>query len=97
MPDRVRARVIVAGVVQGVFFRASTQDTAVSLGLDGWVRNLPDGRVEAVFEGERSSVDAAIAWVHQGPPRAIVESVEVFGEVPSGLLGFRVTSAPKGL
>jgi acylphosphatase len=90
MPDIVRTRVIVGGVVQGVYFRSATRDMAAGLGLDGWVRNLPDGRVEAVFEGEQATVDAAVVWVRHGPPRAAVESVERFDEPPGGLLGFRI-------
>ena len=90
MPEKVRARVIVGGVVQGVYFRSTTRDMAAGLGLDGWVRNLPDGRVEAVFEGDRESVDKAVVWVHHGPPRAAVQGIERFDEEPSGLLGFRV-------
>ncbi len=90
MAERVRSRVIVGGVVQGVYFRASTQRMASGLGVDGWVRNLPDGRVEAVFEGSPEDVDKAVAWTRTGPPHAVVESVEVFAEDPSGLLGFRV-------
>jgi acylphosphatase len=90
MPDKVRVRVIVGGLVQGIFFRSSTHQMAAGLGLDGWVRNLPDGRVEAVFEGDRESVDQALAWIAHGPPRAVVDSVERFNEAPSGLLGFRV-------
>ncbi len=90
MAEKVRVRVIVGGLVQGVFFRASTERAAAEIGVDGWVRNLPDGRVEAVFEGERDDVDKAVAWVRHGPPRAEVESVETFDEEPSGLLGFRV-------
>lgn len=72
----VRAHLIISGVVQGVFYRASTKDTAVRLGLKGWVRNLPDGKVEAVFEGPREDVDRAVAWCRQGPPGAYVESVK---------------------
>jgi acylphosphatase len=90
MSEKVRVRVIVGGVVQGVYFRSSTRDMAAGLGLDGWVRNLRDGRVEAVFEGDRDSVDKAVAWVRHGPPRAVVQAVEKFEEEPSGLLGFRV-------
>jgi acylphosphatase len=90
VPDKVRVRTIAGGVVQGVFFRASTRDMAAGLGLDGWVRNLPDGRVEAVFEGDSETVDKAVAWMRQGPPRAKVETLESFDEEPCGLLGFRV-------
>jgi acylphosphatase len=74
---RVRAQVTVGGRVQGVWFRASTQDMARSLGLTGYVRNLPDGRVEAVFEGPEAKVKSAIAWCRHGPPGARVSSVDV--------------------
>jgi acylphosphatase len=74
---RRRALVRVEGRVQGVFYRQSTVETAQRLGLCGWVRNLPDGSVEALFEGERSRVEAALAWCRQGPPRASVEGIAV--------------------
>jgi acylphosphatase len=86
----VRKRVVVDGVVQGVFFRAATQREAATLGVKGWVRNLPDGRVEAVFEGEQGAVDSAVAWSRTGPERAVVTSVEVTEEEPEGLSGFGV-------
>ena len=90
MLERVRVRVIVGGVVQGVFFRSATREMAAGLSLDGWVRNLADGRVETVFEGEPETVERALTWIRHGPPRAVVETVEEFDEDPSGLLGFRV-------
>lgn len=74
---RVRARVRVTGRVQGVCYRQSTVEMAGPLGLSGWVRNLPDGSVEALFEGDRASVAEAIAWCRQGPPRAAVDDVTV--------------------
>ena len=73
----VRARLIIRGRVQGVFFRASLKQQAEALGIDGWVRNLDDGSVEASLEGLRSSVDAVIAWARVGPPGAAVESVQI--------------------
>ncbi len=73
----MRARVRVEGFVQGVFFRDSTRQRARELGLTGWVRNLPDGCVEAVFEGEEPAVEAAVAFVREGPPHAQVRHVEV--------------------
>ena len=73
----VRARVLVSGRVQGVWFRESTREHACSLGLTGWVQNLRDGRVEALFEGERSAVEAALDFVRQGPPLARVSDAEV--------------------
>jgi acylphosphatase len=62
--------------VQGVFFRDSTRQTAERLGLRGWVRNLPDGRVEAVFQGERAACEKALDYVRKGPPSARVEEVD---------------------
>lgn len=76
----VRAHVIISGKVQGVFFRAHTKSIADRLGVKGWVRNLPDGRVEAVFEGERDSVEEVIEWCWRGPPAARVTNVEVSWE-----------------
>ena len=87
---RTRSRVIVDGVVQGVFFRDATYARARELGVDGWVRNLPDGRVEAVFEGEPEVVASAVAWVRHGPSRAIVTALEEFAEQPEGLGGFEI-------
>jgi acylphosphatase len=84
----VRRHVWVSGVVQGVFFRASAMQAARDLGVHGWVRNLPDGRVEAVFEGAPDAVDAAVAWCRHGPDRAVVDRVEVVEEEPQGLQGF---------
>ncbi len=86
----VRARVLVSGRVQGVWFRASTADTSRQLGLAGWVRNLPDGRVEAVFEGPGPAVEAAIAWCGKGPPAARVVGCAVSWEEPRGEEGFAV-------
>lgn len=88
MAERVSMRMRVRGVVQGVFFRASTAQTARDLGLAGWVRNLPDGSVEAVFEGAPDAVDRALAWCRIGPPHAVVESVETVEEPVGGLSGF---------
>jgi acylphosphatase len=65
----------ISGRVQGVFFRAETQRAAMSFNLTGWVRNMADGRVEAVFEGEDTSVDKMLAWCHVGPPAARVQEV----------------------
>jgi acylphosphatase len=88
--DRVRRRVRVHGRVQGVWFRGATQARARALGLAGWVRNRPDGSVEAVFEGGRDGVEAALAFCRTGPPAARVEGVEVVEEPPEGLRGFDV-------
>ncbi len=89
--DLVRAHVFVSGKVQGVGYRASTWDTAQLLKLKGWVRNLRDGRVEAVFEGPRSTVEEMLRWCHQGPPAAVVREVAVDYEPAEGLRGFEVT------
>lgn len=86
----VRVRVVVDGVVQGVFFRDSTRRTADAAHLAGWVRNLPDGRVEAAFEGEPDAVAQAVRWMRVGPPRAVVTSLEETAEQPEGLVGFEV-------
>jgi len=80
----------VSGIVQGVWFRASTREEALANGLSGWVRNLPSGAVEAVFEGGADAVAAMVSWSRTGPPHAIVEHVEIFEEVPEGLVGFSV-------
>ncbi len=79
-----RAHVFISGRVQGVFFRACTRDEARHLGLNGWVRNLADGRVEAVFEGEEQQVRQMIAWCHAGPAYALVRKVEVIPEEYTG-------------
>jgi acylphosphatase len=78
---RRRARVVVSGRVQGVWFRESTRRRAEELGVGGWVRNLPDGRVEACFEGAPAAVEAAVAFVRRGPPLARVDEASVEEEV----------------
>jgi acylphosphatase len=88
--DRIRRRVVVHGRVQGVFFRGSTQDEARRGGIDGWVRNRPDGAVEAVFEGEAAAVEELVAYCRRGPSWAQVTRVDVIEEVPEGEQGFRV-------
>ena len=80
----VRAHVFVSGRVQGVLFRESTRREAEARQVRGWVRNLPDGRVEAVFEGQASDVQQMVAWCHHGPPRARVEQVDVKYEPATG-------------
>jgi acylphosphatase len=79
-----RARVIVHGRVQGVFFRAEASSRARSLGLAGWVRNLPDGSVEAVFEGAQELVESMVRWCEHGPAGADVASLHVEWEQPVG-------------
>ena len=73
----IRVRAVVSGLVQGVWYRQSCRREAERLGVTGWVRNRPDGRVELEAEGTRSAVDALLAWAHDGPPHALVESVDV--------------------
>lgn len=90
MSDRTRAHVFVSGRVQGVFYRASTRDAARERGVDGWVLNREDGRVEAVFEGPEAAVEELIDWCHTGSPAANVENVDVEFESPRGLDGFEV-------
>jgi acylphosphatase len=86
-----RVRVLVSGRVQGVFFRQTCARLARDAGLGGSVRNLDDGRVEAVFEGEDAAVDRLVAWCREGPSRARVDAVEVTSEAPLGEAIFRVT------
>lgn len=86
----MRRRVLVGGRVQGVWFRDSCRDLAEQRRVAGWVRNLPDLRVEAAFEGPPEAVEALVAWCHQGPARAQVHTVEVFEETPQGNRDFTV-------
>lgn len=86
----IRKRVIVHGRVQGVFFRDSTRRMAESRGVAGWVRNNPDGSVEAVFEGPDDAVEAMARFAREGPRGAMVERVDVGDEEPEGLTGFRI-------
>jgi acylphosphatase len=88
--SRSRAHVWVTGRVQGVFFRESARGEAERRGVHGWVRNLSDGRVEAVFEGPQEAVAALVAWCRRGPPDAEVESLDERAEPPEGEAGFRV-------
>ena len=86
----VRRHLIAHGRVQGVFFRDSTRRLAQSRGVAGWARNLPDGTVEAVFEGTPDAVEAMLEAVRRGPGRAEVARVDVTEEEPEGLEGFHV-------
>jgi len=88
--SRTRAHVFVSGRVQGVYFRATTRDTAREAGVDGWVRNLPDERVEAVFEGPEDAVESMVDFCHDGSSAATVEDVAVEREEPEGIEGFSV-------
>jgi acylphosphatase len=87
---RTRAHVFVSGRVQGVYYRATTRERAQDQGVDGWVRNLDDGRVEAVFEGTEDDVEAMVEFCHEGSERANVTDVEVEFEEPEGISGFEV-------
>jgi len=84
MENKARAHAIISGRVQGVFFRMETKRAADGLGVFGWVKNQPDGTVEAVFEGDRDRVDAIVDWCREGPPGADVADVTVSWEDYTG-------------
>jgi acylphosphatase len=87
-----RMRVFISGRVQGVFFRAYTRETAMSLNLTGWVRNLYDGSVEAVFEGDDTNVQSMLEWCKKGPPHSVVRHVDASEEPYTGeFRDFRIT------
>ena len=86
----VRYRIVVSGRVQGVFYRASCRQMAQEHGVSGWVRNRPDGTVEAVFEGAPDDVGRLVEWSRRGPRAAEVADVQVVPEPPEGLSGFQV-------
>lgn len=88
--DRVRYWVRVSGRVQGVWYRESCRRQAQAMGVAGWVRNNPDGTVEAAVEGESSSVAHVLEWMRSGPPRAVVTDVKTQQEPPKGEHGFTV-------
>ena len=90
----IRVRVVVSGTVQGVSFRDGCRRQAAAHQVNGWVRNLPDGSVEAVFEGSPDAVEAMLDWTRHGPPMASVTRVDVYKEAPApeGLNGFTVRS-----
>lgn len=87
MKNKVRAHVIVSGRVQGVCFRMETQRAAKKFGVSGWVRNLIDGTVEAVFEGDKKQVDEAIEWCRKGPSLSVVSNLEMDWESYIGEFG----------
>jgi len=87
----VRYRVLITGQVQGVNFRAACRRMALHHGVRGWVRNLPDGRVEAAFEGSADDVRQLLAWTRRGPQSAVVADVAVQAEQPEGLNTFSIT------
>lgn len=86
----IRRRVVVHGRVQGVFFRDTTRRMAESRGVAGWVRNRPDGTVEAAFEGDPDAVESMVRFCREGPGGAEVERVEVADEAPVGETAFRI-------
>lgn len=88
--DVIRRRARVHGRVQGVFFRDSTRERARAHGVAGWARNMPDGSVEAVLEGEPEAVQRVVRFLRAGPPHARVERVELDEETPEGLRGFSI-------
>lgn len=90
MQGKTRAHVFVSGIVQGVGYRFATVEQANQLGVSGWVRNLLDDRVEAVFEGTPAAVEEMIRWCHEGPPDAVVKNVMVEYEEPEGIQGFQI-------
>lgn len=90
---KVRAKVVISGKVQGVWFRQSTKDEADKLGVMGWCRNCPDGSVEAVFQGEKEAVQSIIDWCHEGPKMARVNQVNVeWQKAEDDLDGFKIRS-----
>jgi acylphosphatase len=90
--DKVQARVRIEGLVQGVNYRYATRQKAQELGVNGWVRNLADGSVECLMEGERDKVEALIRWCHQGPPGGRVKKVTPHWEEYRGdMQGFSIT------
>ena len=86
----IRYRVLISGRVQGVFFRDTCRRVALEHGVSGWVRNLPDGRVEAVFEGAADGVRRLVDWARRGPRAAVVVDVAVEAEQPEGLSAFLI-------
>jgi acylphosphatase len=92
LPKQTRAHAFISGKVQGVGYRYSTMNAAKKLGLSGWVRNLPDSRVEAVFEGTQEVVEEMIRWCHQGSDAAVVKNVQVEYSQAEGLQEFEIIS-----
>lgn len=87
----IRAHIFVSGRVQGVFFRQKTRQQAERLGVKGWIRNLPDGKVEGIFEGEEKAVETLVEYCKHGPSRAIVENVELkFEQYRNEFFDFKV-------
>lgn len=86
----IHTHVLISGKVQGVGYRYFTKRKASQLNISGWVQNLPDGRVEAIFEGDREIVEKMINWCHEGSPSAVVQDVSVEYSELEGLQGFEV-------
>lgn len=84
MASIVRRRIVISGLVQGVAFRYYTRARARQAGVAGWVRNLPDGRVEALIEGDPAAVEDVIGWCRKGPPASRIDQVKVFDEPATG-------------
>lgn len=87
---KVRRRVVVHGLVQGVFFRDSVRRRALTTDVSGWVRNTADGAVEGVFEGERVTVEALVEFCREGPRGARVDRIDVIDEIAEGVSGFSI-------
>lgn len=93
MSQVVRAHIIVTGLVQGVYYRATARQEARALGITGWVKNRPEGTVEAMAEGEKNKVEQFIEWCRQGPPDSQVSSVQVeWEDTMGGYRDFRIVS-----
>lgn len=91
MKEKIRVQIIVSGRVQGVFFRQNTLIKAKELGVFGWVKNLPDGRLEAVFEGEKKKVEEIVSWTKKGPVSAKVNDIKVeWQEYKGEFKGFNI-------
>ncbi len=82
--ETARLRIVIEGIVQGVFFRANTIEESSKLGLTGWVKNRADGRVEAVFEGDVDGIEQIVEWCKKGPPAAVVRNIETTWEQATG-------------
>ena len=85
-----RLHLFISGFVQGVGFRVFAKNEAKKLGISGWVKNLPDGRVEAVFEGKKGQVDEMVKWCYKGNPYSQVEKVDIKEEKVESLQGFEI-------
>lgn len=94
--NRTSARILVHGMVQGVYYRQSLKRTALSNSVTGWARNLTDGRVEALLQGDKKNIEKIIQWAREGPPRSHVSKVEVEWDVPAKTYDkFKVRSTKK--